>query len=174
MRKRPPRHAVFDGGQWRGIKNQSLLALRTHTERSGRVGISTFEAAALAADLTGSCIDDGGFSLEESTRRRARTLCGGDRGWNPVGCLRTNASSWLLLVRAVQVERTRAGTHLELESKLRACLALGTLSPVCPNPGLPREGFAVRGRPVGEGRAPWGVVLAVLFPEMAGGQPLFF
>lgn len=66
------------------------------------------------------------------------------------------------------------GTHLELESKLRACLVLGACRLWLSGFG----GSSRRALPFVADRldkdGPYGVVLVVLSPEMAGGQPLFF
>lgn len=68
------------------------------------------------------------------------------------------------------------GTHLELESKLRACPVLGSPPLGRSDSEVPRRGlccFAANLLDKGRARL-GGVVLVVLPPEMAGGQPLVF
>ena len=76
-------------------------------------------------------------------------------------------------MKAAGGDRPGTGTHLELESKLRACLVLGACLLWLPGVGgsSGRTLLFVADRLDKDG--PYGVVLVVLSPEMVGGQPLF-
>ena len=83
-------------------------------------------------------------------------LCEGSVGLGgaSVGCLRTNASNWVLWMKAVGWDGPGTGTHLELESKLRACLIVWSPSLLAVRILVfSGEGFAVCSRLVGKGRA---------------------
>jgi len=72
-------------------------------------------------------------------------------------------------------EQLSVGTHLELVSELRARPVLSVVSLGYLEFDDSRRGIGCfSSGSFGEGQASWEVVLVVLSPEMAGGQPLIF
>lgn len=91
-------------------------------------------------------------------------------GGNLVDLMRADATTTEFAERAGRWNGAVTGTHLELESKLRACLVAGTLfHPTWLDLGSSRWVSLFGVNHIGKGQAWWEAVLAILSPETAGG-----
>jgi len=84
--------------------------------------------------------------------------------------MRADVTATEFAERASRWSEAVTGTHLELESKLRACPVAGTpFHQTWFDLGSSRWASLFGVNHVGKGQAWWEAVLAILSPEMAGG-----